>query len=67
MGSICPYFTDGLVLGSRNSVENFLTRHRARLARKREIVLRTMAGSNWNGLQALRHPRRATVATPLTT
>ena len=48
-------------------MEEVLTRHRARLARKREIVLRAMAGSDWDGLQVLRHPRRAPVATPLTT
>ena len=61
------YFTDGLVLGTRNFEEDVLTRHRARLARKREIVLRAMAGCDWDGLQVLRHPRRAPVATPLTT
>ena len=53
---------DGLVLGSRNFVQDVLTRHRARLTRKREIVLRAMAGGDWGGLQVLRHPRGAPIA-----
>ena len=42
--------------------EVVLTRHRARLTRKREIVLRAMAGGDWDGLQVLRHPRGAPIA-----
>ena len=52
------YFTDGMVLGSKEYVETFFTEHRSLFGKKRKDGARKMRGSDWGGLHIIRDLRR---------
>lgn len=53
------YFTDGLVLGSKDFVENVLKRCRDQPGLRRRAAAEQMRFGQWNGLCTLRKPRCA--------
>ena len=61
------YFTDGVVLGSREYVEEVFKRHRDHFGAKRKCGARPMAGAEWGGLHTVRRLRRAVITAPNTT
>lgn len=58
------YFSDGLVLGSRDFVEQIFAKHRDQLSRKRTSGARSMKYSNWGDLCTLRALRLSPVSIP---
>ena len=58
------YFSDGLVLGSKEFVEETFTRYRHEFGLKRETGARAMEYGEWNGLATMRDLRQAVIIVP---
>lgn len=58
------YFSDGVVLGSREFVAEMFGRHRDQFGRKRCSGPRTMKWSDWGGLCTIRELRKDVVTVP---
>ncbi len=58
------YFTDGVVLGTREYVEEVFKRHRNHFGAKRKCGAQPMAGAEWGGLHTVRRLRRAVITAP---
>ena len=56
------YFSDGLVLGSKDFVETVFTRYRAEFGLKRKTGARPMKFGQWNGLCTMRDLRNQVVS-----
>jgi putative transposase len=52
------YFTDGVVLGSREYVEQVFQKHRKEFGVKRQTGARSMRWADWQGLCTMRDLRR---------
>jgi putative transposase len=55
------YFSDGMVLGSKEYVETILKKHKDQLEVKRAASAREMRWADWNGLCTIRSLRRQVV------
>ena len=53
------YFSDGVVLGSKQFVDDFFEDHRNRFSKKRKTGSRAMAGGDWQGLCTVRDNKKA--------
>lgn len=58
------YFTDGVVLGTREYVEDVFKRHRDYFGAERKCGARPMTGAEWGGLHTVRRLRRAVIKAP---
>lgn len=58
------YFSDGVVLGSREFVDEVFARHRAEFGVKRETGAREMRKGDWGGLCTMRDLRLEVVSVP---
>ena len=56
------YFSDGLVLGSKDFVETVFTRYRTEFGLKRKTGARPMKFGQWNGLCTMRDLRNQVVS-----
>jgi hypothetical protein len=56
------YFTDGVVLGSREYVEDVFRKHRGEFGVKRKTGARSMRWADWQGLCTMRDLRREVVS-----
>lgn len=60
------YFSDGLVLGSRDFVESTFSRYRDEFGLKRKTGARAMKYGEWDGLSTMRDLRKAVILVPVT-
>ena len=60
------YFSDGLVLGSREFVESTFARYRDQFGLKRKTGARAMKYGQWDGLSTMRDLRKAVILVPVT-
>ena len=58
------YFSDGLVLGSKQFVDAAFARYKDRFGLKRTSGARAMRYGDWNGLATMRDLRRAVIVVP---
>jgi len=59
------YFSDGLVLGSKDFVNQVFTRYRDQFGAKRETGARAMKYAEWDGLSTMRDLRQAVILVPV--
>jgi putative transposase len=59
------YFSDGLVLGSREFVESVFGRYREQFGLKRKSGARGMKYAEWDGLSTMRDLRKAVILVPV--
>ena len=59
------YFSDGLVLGSRDFVESVFARYRDQFGIKRKSGARAMKYGEWDGLSTMRDLRKAVILVPV--
>jgi len=60
------YFSDGLVLGSKDFVEKIFGRYRDQFGPRREAGARAMRYADWDGLSTMRDLRKAVIQVPVT-
>ena len=58
------YFSDGLVLGSKEFVDATFARYRDQFGLKRTSGARAMRYGEWNGLHTMRDLRQAVIVVP---